>query len=230
MPRAIFVVAAAGSGQRLGAAVPKQYLELRPGRSVLDCCLDRLFASAVAEELIIALAPEDRYFAHSAYYQDQRVHPVVGGGTRAQSVANAVDYACQRFGADCWLLIHDAARPLVTELDLQLLWRQALEHDCACALACAVNDSVYRLDSSGVLQPPVLSGLWRTLTPQAARAQQLQAALRRSGTDAAVRDEVGALLAAGLPVRLVPGSASNLKITTEADLNWARALVDIAHV
>ena len=218
------MLAAAGSGSRLGGAIPKQYLELHDGRSVLDCTIARLLKSAVADSVLVALAPDDQHFAESAYHQHPQVHTIVGGATRARSVANAVAYAREHHGEQCWLLVHDAARPFVDIDDLHKLVAHIEHNNSACALAAQVRDSAYQADPNGQIAASLNTKLWRAFTPQAARVADLAEAFRVAGTGADVRDEISALRAIGRPSQLLDSSSLNFKITTMDDLNLARRL------
>ena len=225
MSKYLYVIAAAGRGSRLGGAIPKQYLELHDGRSVLDCTLARLLSSAVAEKVLVALAPDDQHFAqHSAYHQHPQVHTIVGGDTRARSVANAVAYALEHHGEQCWLLVHDAARPFVDIDDLHKLVAHIEHNNSACALAAPVRDSAYQADPNGQIAASLDTKLWRAFTPQAARVADLAEAFHAVGTGAEVRDEISALRAIDRPTQLLDSSSLNFKITTMDDLNLARRL------
>ena len=225
MGKYLFVLAAAGRGSRLGGAIPKQYLELHDGRSVLDCTIARLLKSAVADSVLVALAPDDQHFSQrSAYHQHPQVHTIVGGATRARSVANAVAYAREHHGEQCWLLVHDAARPFVDIDDLHKLVAHIEHNNSACALAAPVRDSVYQAEPNGQIAASLNTKLWRAFTPQAARAADLVEAFHAVGTGAEVRDEISALRAIDRPTQLLDSSSLNFKITTMDDLNLARRL------
>ena len=219
------MLAAAGRGSRLGGAIPKQYLELHDGRSVLDCTIARLLKSAVADSVLVVLAPGDQRFAErSAYHQHPQIRTIVGGTTRARSVANAVAYAREHHGEQCWLLVHDAARPFVDIDDLHKLVAHIEHNNSACALAAQVRDSAYQADPNGQIAASLNTDLWRAFTPQAARVADLAEALRIVGTGAEVRDEISALRAIGRPTQLLDSSSLNFKITTMDDLILARRL------
>ena len=219
------MLAAAGRGSRLGGAIPKQYLELHDGRSVLDCTIARLLKSAVADSVIVALPPNDQHFSQrSAYHQHPQVHTIVGGATRARSVANAVAYAREHHGEQCWLLVHDAARPFVDIDDLHKLVAHIEHNNSACALAAPVRDSVYQAEPNGQIAASLNIKLWRAFTPQAARVADLAEAFHAVGTGAEVRDEISALRAIDRPTQLLDSSSLNFKITTMDDLNLARRL------
>ena len=225
MSKYLFVLAAAGHGSRLGGAIPKQYLELHDGRSVLDCTIARLLKSAVAEQVLVALAADDQHFAQrSVYHQHRQVDTIIGGATRARSVANAVAHAREHHGEQCWLLVHDAARPFVDVDDLRRLVAHIEHNNSACALAARVRDSSYRASANGQIKASLDTDLWRAFTPQAARVADMVEALRIVGTGAEVRDEISALRASGRPTQLLDSSSLNFKITTMEDLNLARRL------
>ena len=205
--------------------MPKQHLELHGGRSVLDCTIARLLGSTIADSVLVVLAPDDQLFSkRSAYHQHRQVHTISGGDTRARSVANAVAYAREHHGEQCWLLVHDAARPFVNIDDLHKLVNHIEHNNAACALAARVRDSAYQASPDGRISASIDTDLWRAFTPQAARVADLAEALRVVGTGAEVRDEISALRASGLPTHLLDSSSLNFKITTMDDLNLARRL------
>ncbi len=146
---------------------------------------------------------------------------VEGGATRQQSVMRGIDALPDDVDM---VLVHDAARPLVTSALVRAVLDAALS-DGAAAAVLPVADTLHRVedaDGTARLAPGVdRAALVRAQTPQAARRALLFDALQQSeGTD-----EVSALLAAGVSVTAVTGESTNLKVTTEDDLRIAEALV-----
>lgn len=206
----------------MGAAQPKQFLELE-GRRVIDWTLQSL---AVEPRLAgIMLALPDAAVPPASPHPALRLQACQGGATRQQSVLNAL-LALETLGLDpaTPVLVHDAARPLLSAADLAAL----IDHPAECAiLAAPMADTVKRDDGAGRIARTVpRESLWRALTPQRAPLGLLRRALAEAQQAAlALTDEAQALERLGVPVALVPGSALNFKLTTPDDLRLAAALL-----
>ncbi|MEX2366526.1 MAG: 2-C-methyl-D-erythritol 4-phosphate cytidylyltransferase, partial [Pseudohongiellaceae bacterium] len=153
-----------------------------------------------------------------------RIETVVGGNSRSESVQSAL--AQLNIGADDWVLIHDAVRPLVSKQDLHDLVSRLQYHPVGGLLATPVFDTVKRADSERqVVRTEDREGLWLAQTPQMFRYRKLCDALEKSGGDMSVTDESMALEKAGYTVRLVEGSKTNFKITRPEDLQLAELIL-----
>jgi 2-C-methyl-D-erythritol 4-phosphate cytidylyltransferase/2-C-methyl-D-erythritol 2,4-cyclodiphosphate synthase len=220
------IIAAAGRGTRLGADGPKQLLDIG-GTPMLQRAVDTFIRAARVDEIIVALPPE--LAVDPPPYLRDRSKPlyIVAGGVRRQdSVANAFERVSP--AADV-VIVHDAARPFATEQLINLTVEAAHESGAAIA-SLPVNDTVKEAAiSRRPGQEPIVE---RTLprdriflaqTPQAFRRDVLRDAIvlaRQSEIDAT--DESTLAERAGHTVRLVPGEARNVKITTADDLRAAR--------
>jgi 2-C-methyl-D-erythritol 4-phosphate cytidylyltransferase len=224
--QATAVIAAAGSGERLGAEEPKALVPVA-GRPLVAWSVDALAGARSISGAVIA-CPE----AHLGEMRDLGrplgADVVAGGATRSESVALALE----RVGSDL-VAIHDAARPLVTaELVDALVERLAASPGAAGVIAAApILDTVKRADRprSDDEAPRVASTenrelLWAAQTPQVFRV-----AILRDALDAAqdgVTDEAMVIEAAGGEVLLHAAPATNLKVTTPEDLRVAELLLE----
>jgi 2-C-methyl-D-erythritol 4-phosphate cytidylyltransferase len=202
---------AAGSGSRLGATVPKAFVEVA-GRPMVEWCLDALRAAGVSE-IVIAL-PEGAAAPAGCV-------GVRGGRTRSASVRAALDAA-----GPGDVVVHDAARPLV-EPSLFTRVVAALEHaDCAIA-AARVVDTIKEADEAGVVVATHdRSRLWAVQTPQAFRREALEAALVvDEAILARATDDAWLVERAGGTVRVVESSPENFKVTTPHDLRVAQRIL-----
>ncbi len=217
------VVPAAGSGRRMGADTPKQYLTLA-GATVVDHALAPFLSDARCRGVVVALAPGDPRWSSTASSRDPRVRTVDGGVERRDSVAAGLAAIAAQGGTDDdWVLVHDAARPCLARADLERLLDALPAAADGALLAVPVADTLKRADEEGRSAGTVdRRGLWRALTPQAARLGLLREALRAAP---AATDEASALEAAGHRPRLVPGAATNVKVTEPADLEFARLVL-----
>ncbi|MDY6984407.1 MAG: 2-C-methyl-D-erythritol 4-phosphate cytidylyltransferase, partial [Pseudomonadota bacterium] len=125
--RYFLVLPAAGSGRRMQAGLPKQYLELA-GRSLLQHSLERLGALPEIAGIVVALAADDARWPqiHAALPKEVavKVSTVIGGAERMQSVANALDALQPQANAHDWVLVHDAVRPCVHPADVRKLMQE----------------------------------------------------------------------------------------------------------
>jgi 2-C-methyl-D-erythritol 4-phosphate cytidylyltransferase len=210
---AVGIVAAAGSGLRLGVQMPKALVPLG-GRPLVCWAVESLRAGGVADVVVAVPAPQ--YAAFTAVLPAD-VHVVVGGDTRTASVRAAL--AAAREHADA-VLVHDAARPL-TPPDVVTRVLAAL---AAGALAVVpvlpVVDTTVVVDDDGVVTADVpRAALRRVQTPQGFDRATLVAAYGRvHGTAAEFTDDASVVRAAGVPVRTVAGDEGAAKITVLHDL------------
>ncbi len=221
------LVAAAGSGSRLGGGVPKQYLDLG-GKPVLRHSVERLAAPGWMSGIFVVLAAGDRRYA-SAIGDLARVTPLYcGGESRAASVRNALERVRGEVRDDDWMLIHDAARPCLDATALERLRAVIGDDEVGGLLAVPVADTLKRGDRDQRVAATVeREHLWHAQTPQMFRYRLLCTGL--SGPDAArFTDEAQAIEAMGLRPRLVSGSKTNIKVTFAEDLMLAGAILGAA--
>ena len=210
------IVPAAGIGSRMGADCPKQYLTLA-GKTILEHTLGCLLSHPAIARVIVALAPHDEWFEQLAVAADPRVLRVEGGSERAYSVLNALHVVEGK-----WVLVHDAARPCLTQGDLDALIASAMACDGA-ILGSRVRDTMKRSDGAGnILATVDREQLWHALTPQMFPTRTLQRALEEGLLlGATITDEASAMERAGFAVRMVEGRADNIKVTRPEDLSLA---------
>ena len=216
------LVPAAGMGRRLGAPIPKQYLEI-DGHKVIDLALATLLEHPRVRGLAVALDPADTLWPTTRYAADPRVLTVAGGAERAHSVRNALNTLAERADEDDWVLVHDAARPCLRRVDLDRLMA-ALEGDpVGGLLAVPVHDTMKRAGVDGRIRATVpRQRLWHAYTPQAFRLGLLRRALDRAlGDGHLVTDDASAVEHLGLTPLLVEGHGDNIKITRPEDLPLA---------
>ena len=227
-PRLYALVPCAGSGERSGAAGPKQYA-LLTGQSLVAHTLAALAAVPRLAATLVVLNPQDMQFErHAPAFTGWAAR--VGGSTRARSVANGLDELLRRgAGPRDWVLVHDAARCL-----LRAEWVDALIDACLMdavggLLALPVADTLKAEGAAGgELAGRVQTTIdrhakWQAQTPQMFRLQDLLDAL--AAAPANVTDEAGAIEAQGHAPKLVPGSLENFKVTYPADFDLADRLL-----
>lgn len=220
--KTLAIVPAAGIGSRMGANIPKQYLSLE-GQSILGQTLDRLLSHPDIDEVIVALHPNDTWFAHLPQAQDPKLRTVIGGKERADSVLAAL----KTIDKNCWVMVHDAARPCLHLDDMNKLLASREQFPQGAVLAMPVRDTMKRAQTNSdgntiVGQTVCRENLWHALTPQLFPATSLigniEAALANG---VVVTDEASAMEWAGFNPGLVSGRADNIKITHPDDLPLA---------
>lgn len=220
------IIAAGGRGVRLGADRPKQFLDLG-GRSILDMSIAALASSGRIHEIVVAVPPDhlDATAAAWAHGAGKPLTFVAGGARRQDSVANA--FAKTSAGADI-IVIHDAARPFVTDAVIGRAIDAAQAHGAAIA-AIPVRDTVKQAGASGPDgSRPITATIPResvllAQTPQAFRRDVLARALD-AGRNVDATDEAMLVERLGLPVHIVDGDPGNIKVTTPEDLATAKAV------
>ena len=217
------LIPAAGSGTRLPAEAPKQYLPLA-GKPMLWHAVRAVCVPRV-ESVFVVLAPEDKTFAeHDWSAFGERLQPLYcGGETRRDSVYNGLVAAMEHIQADDWLLVHDAARPCLPQKDLDKLMREIEGDEVGGILALPIADTVKRVSQEKILATEDRSQLWLAQTPQMFRAGLLLQALSRA--KGAPTDEAAAVEQLGLKPRVVAGSRENLKVTWPEDVAIAEGIL-----
>lgn len=221
--RYIALIPAAGAGSRMGEGdVPKQYLRLGD-RTMLEHSISAILADARVDAVFVVVAPSDTRWTEFSLEDDRVEFLPVGGSSRAESVRNGLIAIAARTDDDDRILVHDAARPCLTEEQLGRLIDEVGADDSGGLLAVPLADTLKRGEDGRVGMTLDRASMWCAQTPQLFRAGSLRAAL--GGALDAVTDESSAMERAGHAPRLVMGSASNLKVTTAEDLLLARAIL-----
>ena len=216
------LIAAGGRGSRFGATHPKQFLSLG-GRSILERSVDAFRNCDVIDDLVVAVPPDlVRDLSASLLAKGKPIEIVAGGTRRQDSVANAFARVVDR--ADI-VVIHDAARPFVTDDTIRRTVAAAIESGAAIA-AIGAHDTVKRVSANRLVTATLpREEIFLAQTPQAFRTSVLKdaLALASDATDEAMLAEQ-----AGHAVQIVEGDPRNLKITTPADLAVAERLLGLS--
>ncbi len=214
------LVACAGTGARSGAPVPKQYQPVA-GKPLVLHTLAAFCAVGELAGVLVVVSPGDTFF------QDHAGNFAVagcGGATRAQSVLGGLEALRLRGAqADDWVLVHDAARCLITPAQIMHLINACRDDAVGGLLALRLPDTLKRERQGRAAETVDRSDKWLAQTPQMFRCGALVDALRAVGD--AVTDESSAMEAQGHQPLLVEGSAHNFKVTYPADFALAHALL-----
>ena len=218
-----FVLLAGGSGSRMKADRPKQFLDLL-GKPVLQWDLELLLGIEDLQRIVLVISEEfrDMEFLKPAL-EDERLVFADPGKERQ----NSVESGLAQLPDDCSLVaIHDAARPLVTLEAIDRCFADAAEHDAA-VLAVACKPTIKESnDGEFVLKTLDRSKLWDIQTPQIVRPQLLLDGFANANKkNLAVTDDVSVVELMGKPVKLTVGDYTNLKLTTPEDMIIAETIL-----
>jgi len=219
-PQHLALVPAAGSGSRMGAERPKQYLPLL-GRPVIHHTLAALCGAPAIDRVYVVLSVGDQEWdRHDWSGLSPKLVPLfVGGPSRADSVLNGLRAIAEQAADDDWVLVHDAARPCLAPWHIETLIHTLAGDEVGGLLAVPVADTLKRADARGhALETVPRDSLWQAQTPQMFRYVMLRRALESARH---VTDEASAIEAAGLHPRLVLSDTTNLKVTFPLDLHLA---------
>jgi 2-C-methyl-D-erythritol 4-phosphate cytidylyltransferase len=215
------VLVAAGQGERFGGDRPKAFAKFRE-RPLLAESLERLDRSDWIESIVIVAPPEweEPSILVAEELSAGKVHSAVtGGSTRAESVRAGLEGVPDDAAV---ILVHDAARPILPEEVVERVVAGLEEGWDGVAPGLRVADTVKRADGDAVVETVDRTGLVAVQTPQVFMADVLRRA-HASGGEAT--DCAGLVEAAGGRVRIVEGDPRLLKVTTQADLDFAEALL-----
>lgn len=218
LPAVGVILPAGGKGLRAGAAEPKQFLPLIPGKPMLAYAVEAFHPLACVKSIVLAL-PRDRLAAFASLAESHpKLRLVEGGAERWVSVRNAFQVLDPKLP---YALVHDVARPFVSTAVI----RRCLEavHPAACAIAAMPTpDTVKKVEDDLVTGTLDRRGLILVQTPQVFPRKVLETVYARIWTGDIPTDEAMMAEQAGFPVRWVRGTDANRKITGAADLEWAR--------
>ena len=224
----IAVVLAGGVGARVGGAVPKQLLPLGDGRTVLEHSVDAFEHADCIDEVCVVMHPDyiatvEEMIAKNSWQKVK--HVISGGKERWESSVNAIRlYQGQLSGvemAESNILLHDAARPFVSEKIISDVCRALVEHE-AVVVAVPSTDTVYEMQEGCVARIPNRSTIMRAQTPQAFRlgliARAYEIALNSGNMQ--VTDDCGVVFnyMTNQPIHIVAGEEQNKKITFKEDI------------
>jgi len=224
------IIPAAGVGQRMQADCPKQYLSLAE-QSILDRTIEIFVEHPLIAGVAVGISPEDAYWSESKWYRHVSVHTFTGGKERSDTVFKGLQFlASIKSDQQQEVLIHDAARPLLTQKKLEQIICH--ESDQGVLLAMPARDTVKRqlpaalsTSTSSVDITLDRSSIWLAQTPQKFVSSRLLDALEKAQTEGVViTDECSAMEFAGWHPDLLMGESSNIKVTLPEDLLIAEAL------
>ena len=222
------LVAAAGRGTRLGAQIPKAYVELR-GKTLLERSVQAMINSQIVDSIVITVSAAMEAHARQVLdHIDFSLQFIHGGGARADSVWAGLQSIPRE---DAVVLIHDAARALTPPGLIARVATKVLEGNPAVIPVVPVSDTIKSVDGDMVQSTPDRSRLRAVQTPQGfdlARLRQANEAYFSGQQDFLATDDASLMEWFGQPVVTVHGDPMAFKITTPIDMTLAHTVLDQA--
>ncbi len=236
------VIPAAGVGKRMRSDTPKQYLKIN-NKTILEYTIACFSSHLDVAGIIVVLHTDDPYWNQlNITTFSKPLYTVEGGEERSDSVMQALQYLLivEQLNEDSWVMVHDAARPMLKNSDINKLLELREMGVVGGILASPVRDTMKRsevsqadktLNKTNVLtkisKTEPRGNLWHALTPQLFKLGELNNALQTAFEKGVViTDEASALEAMGKQPVLVEGCSSNIKITQPADFELAKLLLN----
>jgi 2-C-methyl-D-erythritol 4-phosphate cytidylyltransferase len=214
------IIVAAGKGLRLKSRTPKAFVTVN-GRMLVEYSLLACQSSNKVGEIVLVVPERNTSDLSSLFASFAKLRAIIpGGAERADSVRAGLS-ACSPHASV--ILVHDAARPLISVRDIDRVIVAAKRHGAA-ILAAPVTDTIKLAKGSSIVRTIDRDGLWKAQTPQAFSRGLLFAAHGRKPAKRATDDSMLAERL-GAKVRIVPASGDNLKVTTQHDLEIASWLL-----
>ena len=217
------IVPASGIGQRMNSTIPKQYIILENGLTILDQCLNTILSNDLISGFIVALNKKDSHFKSSDFAKDPKLISFTSGGKeRFHSVLNALNALDQTAKPNDWVLVHDAVRPCIRKEDINKLIEEVADDKVGGILANRIVDTVKQKNDDGLVSTIDRQKLYIAQTPQMFRYDILKDSIEKAiKSNMHITDESEALESLNYSIRIVEGSSTNIKITTQEDIHLA---------
>ena len=217
------IVPASGIGQRMNSTIPKQYIILENGLTILDQCLNTILSNDLISGFIVALNKKDSHFKSSDFAKDPKLISIATGGKeRFHSVLNALNALDQTAKPNDWVLVHDAVRPCIRKEDINKLIEEVADDKVGGILANRIVDTVKQKNDDGLVSTIDRQKLYIAQTPQMFRYDILKDSIEKAiKSNMHITDESEALESLNYSIRIVEGSSTNIKITTQEDIHLA---------
>lgn len=226
IPALWFIVPAAGIGQRMDADCPKQYLPLAD-TTIVEQTLNTLLSLQSLAGIVVAIHADDQFWPQSALSTHEKIHTVIGGNDRSDSVLAALQSLRGKVVDSDWVLVHDAARPCVDPNNIQQLIDDLVDHQVGGILGVPSNDTLKKVNQQCAIEETLNRDvIWQAQTPQMFRYGILcESLLRGMNEQCSITDEASAVEKLGYSVKMVLGRHDNIKITQADDLCLAEAIL-----
>ena len=218
------IIPASGIGSRMNSIIPKQYIALDNGLTVIDQTLKTFLEVDSINGCIVAISNNDSEFKSSLFSSHPKMLAIATGGKeRIHSVMSSLEKLKFIANESDWVLVHDAVRPCIKTSDIEKLIYELKNNDTGGLLGIRITDTVKQTNNVNFVEKTIdRSNLWQACTPQMYRFGVLFKALGKAIKDNFnATDEASAIEHSSLKSQMVQCSKSNIKITTPEDIELA---------
>jgi 2-C-methyl-D-erythritol 4-phosphate cytidylyltransferase len=223
--KVVAIIAAAGTGKRIGGEFPKQYLKIA-GKPVLVYTLEKFDRCQAIGEILLVVKKEKIDLAEGLLKEwgiKKTIHVIAGGEERQDSIRQALDVLPEQAE---WVAIHDGVRPFISLEKINEVIQTGRDFGAA-ILAIPEKNTIKKAKEEWVEQTVSRNDIWEVQTPQVFKIDWLKAAyVQAFEKHFYSTDDASLLEKAGYRIRLVRGEETNIKITSPADLIIAKAFVE----
>lgn len=220
------LIASAGFGQRYGSLIPKQYTRIL-NKTILEHTISTFLKSKLIDSIYVISAPTDTQIEKLHFFNDKRIKLLKCGGVkRANSIKNALS-EIDATNND-WIMIHDAARPLVTIEDINLLIEQTSSKDAGFILVSKVVDTLKVVKDNIIKKTLNRGNIYHALTPQMFRFKELFEAYNKLDIDK-YTDDAEIMENFGFKIKIILGKKNNIKITYPEDVEFLEFILKKQH-
>ena len=225
--KTVAIIPAAGSGVRMGTPQAKQFLDLC-GKPLLAVTLERFQVCSSIDGVILVVPSGDMDYCQKEIvdrYDLEKVRKVVAGGERRQDSVRLGLEATE--GQYEWVLIHDGVRPFIDSSLIEVVVK-AVQQEGAVITALPAKETVKQVDDNGlIIKTYNRKQVYLVQTPQAFRYDDIMAAHQKALLENwdEMTDDALLVEKMGIPVKVIPGSENNIKVTTPHDLEYVKFLM-----
>ncbi|MEM7617945.1 MAG: bifunctional 2-C-methyl-D-erythritol 4-phosphate cytidylyltransferase/2-C-methyl-D-erythritol 2,4-cyclodiphosphate synthase [Pseudomonadota bacterium] len=218
IPSFHLILAAGGSSTRFGGETPKQFLRIA-GKTVLEHALDKFLKFTELKSVVIVIPDEFKSHLSDYITNNPKVIICESGKSRKNSIFNGLN-SFLKLNSNDIILVHDAARPLVSHDDIQNILAEMVKSESA-TLAAPVKDTLLKNEETIDRED-----MWAIQTPQAFTFEAIKTAHDNFKDDDNFTDDAGMVRANGEKVNIVPSTSPNIKITTPSDFDMVKAMIE----
>ncbi len=223
------IIAAAGRGERLGGSIHKQFLEI-DNKPILVYTLEKFCQSKLIDGIVIAVPKGWNLFVKNKIVKKYKLtkirHIIAGGTTRQDSIYNALKVVDNNFST---VVIHDAVRPVISLVLLRQVIDKGRETGAA-VLAVPIYESLKKVSNLQIEQTLTRDSTWLVQTPQVFKRDLIMNAYQQAFFNCInAVDDSELVEYLGYPIQVVEGSRTNIKITTQEDLDLAKILLHLSN-
>ena len=219
----IVIIPASGKGLRMNHPMPKQYIKLYNGLTIIDNTITQLLKMPFFNKVVVVLDSNDKYWLQSRYNKHQKILQCLGGKTRSESVFNGLLSLKNKINDNDWIFVHDAVRPCIQLNDIAILYNSVItEKAMGGILACRAIDTVKQTDyNKNIIKNLIRNYTYLAQTPQMFQYHTLLMAYRFClYNNITITDESSAvaILKKNQKIIIVENDRKNIKITNKEDI------------